>query len=212
MSSTRSITRILEVSASGRRAGSVSRRLTQELLRALEARHGEVDIVHRDLGEGMPFVDEDWIAATFTPASERTREHERALAFSDELVAELSNADILVIGAPMYNFGPPAVLKAWIDMVARAGLTFRYTENGPVGLVRGVKAYIVTASGGVPAGSEADFLTPYLEHALGFLGVDDVDVIAADRLNARADQSVDAARARIADLVPVCVDEARRVA
>lgn len=194
-------TRVLEVSASGRTAGSASRELTRDLIAALQDRHGNVQTVRRDLSEGVPFVDAAWIEANFTPDEARTNGHREALALSDTLVAELKNADILVIGVPIYNFSIPAALKAWIDMIARARLTFRYTKNGPKGLLEGKKAYLVVATGGVPVGSAVDFATPYLKHALAFIGITDVEVIAADKLNSQAEESMDAARARIADLV-----------
>ena len=192
---------VLEVSACGRTAGSASRELTRDLIAALQDRHGNVQTVRRDLSEGVPFVDAAWIEANFTPDESRTNGHREALALSDALVAELKNADILVIGVPIYNFSIPAALKAWIDMIARARLTFRYTENGPKGLLEGKKTYLVVATGGVPVGSAVDFATPYLKHALAFIGITDVEVIAADKLNSQAEESMDAARARIADLV-----------
>jgi len=194
-------TRILEVSASGRTGSSASRQLTRDLIAALDDRHGNVEVVRRDLAAGVPFVNEAWIEANFTPDEARTEQHRAALAFSDSLVAELKEADILVIGIPVYNFSIPAALKAWIDMIARARLTFRYTENGPEGLLKGKKAYLVVATGGVPVGSSVDFATPYLRHALAFVGISDVEVIAADKLNSQAEESMDRARARIAELV-----------
>ena len=193
--------KVLEVSASARGAESASRALSRNLIDALDDRYGNVRIVRRDLAAGIPFVDEAWVEANFTPDEARTGKHREALAFSDSLVAELKNADVLVISTPIYNFTIPASLKAWIDMVARARLTFRYTEDGPRGLLEGKKAYVVVASGGVPVGSPVDFATPYLRHALGFIGITDVEFIAADRLNSRADEALDAARSRIADLI-----------
>ena len=193
--------KILEVAASGRNDGSVSRMLSADLVGALEERHGNVELTRRDLSEGLPFVNEAWINANFTAAEERTAEQRATLAESDSLVAELKAADVLVIGVPIYNFGVPAALKAWIDMVARARLTFRYTENGPQGLLNGKKAYVIVASGGVPVDSAVDFATPYLRHALGFIGITDVEVIAAEQLNSRAEESIDAARVRIAELI-----------
>ena len=193
--------KVLEIAASGRSEGSVSRRLSADLIAALEDRHGRIELTRRDLGKGLPFVDEAWINANFTPAEERNAEQRAALAESDALVAELKAADVLVIGTPIYNFGVPAALKAWVDMVARARLTFRYTENGPKGLLEGKKAYVIVASGGVPVDSAVDFATPYLRHALSFIGITDVDVIAADRLNSRQEESIDAARVRIAELI-----------
>ena len=127
-------------------------------------------------------------------------EQHAKLGESAAMVAELQQADVIVIGAPIYNFGVPASLKAWVDMIARARLTFRYTEQGAEGLLKGKKAYVVVASGGVPVDSPADFATPYLRQALKFIGITDVEVIAADRLNENSADSIDAARVRIADL------------
>ena len=193
--------KILEVSASGRRADSISRKLSNELIEALETREGEVEVVRRDLSKGIPLVDERWIGANFTPEDERTRDQREALGESDVLVEELQAADVIVIGSPIYNFSLPAALKAWVDMIARARKTFRYTSDGPEGLLKGKKVYVVIASGGVPVGSPVDFATPYLRHVLAFVGLTDVDVIAADQLGSRADESIDAARVQIANLV-----------
>ena len=193
--------KVLEVSASGRHHDSVSRMLTQEIIDALETRDGKITLTRRDLSTGIPLVDERWIQANFTAADERTLTQRDALAESDALVAELEAADVVVIGTPIYNFGVPAALKAWIDMIARAKLTFRYTPNGPEGLLTGKKAYVVIASGGVPVDSPIDFATPYLRHALAFVGITDVEIVAADQLNQSADDSIDAARVRIADLI-----------
>lgn len=128
----RSSLRVLRVDASGRRQDSVSRQLTDELVNRLRQLHGDVGVTTRDLAEGVPFVDEDWIAANFTSAEERSEAQRVTLAQSDALAQELIDADVLIVGTPIYNFSIPAALKAWIDMVARARLTFRYTENGPV--------------------------------------------------------------------------------
>lgn len=201
MQSTTSPLRVLEVAASGRSKDSVSRMLSADLIGALEARHGTVELTRRDLSQGLPFVNEAWINANFTAPAERSAEQRAVLSGSDALVAEIQNADVVVIGAPIYNFGVPAALKAWIDMIARARLTFRYTENGPEGLLRGKKAYIVIASGGVPVDSPVDFATPYLRQALAFIGITDVQVIAAEQLNSRAEESIDSARLRIAELI-----------
>ena len=192
---------VLEVTASSRVQGSVSRGLSDNLLDALRQRDDAVSVVRRDLADGVPFIDASWVEATFTPVEERSERHCEALAFSDELVAELQAADTIVIATPMYNFGIPAALKAWIDLIARAGVTFRYTATGPEGLLKDKKVYVIVASGGVPVGSPVDFVTPYLKHALAFVGIDDVEIVAADQLNSRAEESVDLARARIAELV-----------
>ena len=192
---------VLEISSSSRRDGSVTRQLSNDLIAALEDRFGTIETTRRDLSSGVPFVDEAWIEANFTPDAVRTRQHVEALAYSDELVVELKKADIVVIGVPIYNFSIPATLKAWIDMIARARLTFQYTDSGPVGLLEGKKAYLVVATGGVPVGSAIDFATPYLRHALAFVGINDVEVIAADQLNNDAGESMDRARAQIAEVI-----------
>jgi FMN-dependent NADH-azoreductase len=193
--------KVLEVSASGRRDGSVSRMLTQDIVDALEQRSGSIELTRRDLSTGIPLVDAAWIAANFAPAASRTAEQRAALATSDALVAELRAADAIVVGSPIYNFGIPAALKAWIDMIARARLTFRYTDSGPEGLLRGKKAYLVIASGGVPVDGPLDFATPYLRQALRFVGITDVEVVAADQLNKRYEQSIDSARMQIAESI-----------
>lgn len=192
---------VLQISASARIEGSASRQLSRDLIAALDDRHDGVEVLHRDLIDGLPFVDQDWIEANFTPDEARTKNHRETLAFSDSLVAELRNADILVIGVPVYNFSIPAALKAWIDMIARARETFRYTNDGPEGLLEGRKAYLVVATGGVPVGSPMDFATPYLRHVLAFVGITDVEVIAADKLNSQAEESMDQARIQIAERV-----------
>lgn len=200
--------RILEVSASGRRNGSITRELSTDLIAALGDRFGSVQLTRRDLLHGVPFVDEAWIEANFTPDESRTQMHKDTLAYSDELVNELKDADVLLIGAPIYNFSIPAALKAWIDMIARARSTFRYTENGPVGLLKGKKAYLVVATGGVPVGGAMDFATPYLRHALAFVGITEVEIVTADRINSDKHESMDRARAQIADLIHLSADAA----
>ena len=192
---------ILHISASLKGEASISRQLAADLLDALEQRDGHVNIVHRDLADGLPFIDEEWVAANYTPADQRSGAQRDKLALSDELVAELDAADVVVIGAPVYNFSIPAALKAWVDMIARAQLTFRYTENGPVGLLEDRKTYVITPSGGVPVGSPVDFATPYLRHVLGFVGITDIAIIGAQGADRGNEQALDEARARIAELV-----------
>ena len=193
--------KVLEINSSGRQQGSTSRKLVGEVIAALESRHGAVELTRRDLADGVPFVDANWIGANFTAVEQRDAAQHEAMAFSDKLVAELQNAEAIVIGVPIYNFNIPAVLKAWVDMIARARVTFRYTDNGPKGLLEGKKAYVVVASGGVQIGSSYDFATPYLRHALAFVGITDLEFIGAEQLNSRSEESIDAARVRIADVV-----------
>lgn len=185
---------ILRVDASARRSGSSSRALTDALITHL----GPAAVVSRDLSEALPFVTENWVHANFTDEAERNEEQKAELELSDRLVAELFAADILVIGSPVYNFGIPAALKTWIDMIARARKTFHYTENGPQGLLTGKKAYVLMASGGTEIGSEIDFASGYLRHVLGFIGIDDVTIIAADQQMMRGDDALTQALDRIA--------------
>lgn len=193
--------RVLVISASARQEGSISRTLTADLLAALSDRHGDLDVQYRDVSAGVPFIDGAWVEANFTPAESRTDEQRHKLAFSDELVAELRRADMLVIAAPIYNFSVPATLKAWIDMIARARVTFRYTDSGVEGLLQGKKAYVLAPSGGVPVGSAVDFATPYLRHTLGFVGITDVEIIGAQGADRDGGAALNAARAHIAEIV-----------
>lgn len=188
--------KILNIQSSGRHENSITRQLSDELIAALEPS----EVVVRDLAQGLPFINEEWIGANFTSADERTTEQVETLALSDSLVDELSGADMLVLGVPIYNFGVPAVLKAWIDMVARVGRTFSYTENGPVGLLEGKRAVLLMASGGTAVGSDIDFASGYMRHVLGFIGIKDVTIIAADSLGAGMDEKLAEARQRIATL------------
>ena len=189
--------RVLRVDASARVAGSVTRQLADRLLDGLAAGAPGLVLQRRDLAQGLPFVDADWVAANLTDPDARTAKHRDTLAGSDALVAEVMAADVWVIATPVYNFGVPASLKAWIDQIARARLTFRYTENGPQGLLDGKKVYIVVATGGTEVGSAIDFATPWLKFVLGFLGVCDIEVIAADRGMARGDSARQEAAAHI---------------
>lgn len=197
--------RVLRVDSSARREGSISRRLADALIERLERQARVIDLGVRDLAVQPPgLVDAAWLDASSTPAEARSPAQHAALTESEALVAELMDADVVVIGVPIYNFGVPATLKAWVDLVARARLTFRYTENGPEGLLRGKRAFLVVASGGTAIGSEVDFATGYLRHVLGFLGLDEVETIAADRVMLRGeDEVLGAACRQIAQRLPV---------
>ena len=181
--------RILRIDSSARRTGSVTRQLGDRLI-SLLAGTTELDVTERDVSEGLPFVTEEWVGANFTDPAERSPEQRETLALSDELIAEVKQADVLLISAPIYNFGVPAALKAWIDQIARARETFRYSENGPVGLLENKKAWVLVASGGTEVGSDIDFASSYLRHVLGFIGIQDVEIVAADRLMARGEDAI----------------------
>ncbi|AUX70259.1 FMN-dependent NADH-azoreductase [Porphyrobacter sp. HT-58-2] len=172
---------ILYLTASIRsEAHSVSRGLGQRLVDGLAAKTG-ASVTTRDLAANdLPFVSAERFAANLTPAAERTAEQAELAAIADTLIAELQAADTIVIASPIYNFGPPAVLKAWADLVARAGTTFRYTPTGPEGLLTGKTAYLAIASGGTPVGADFDFMSRWLTFFLGFIGITDVEVVAAD--------------------------------
>lgn len=187
---------ILHINSSERIQDSVTRQVSAELVSQLQKQSG-LAIKSRDLAKGIPFINEDWIHANFTDPEQRTEQNRQALATSDQLVEELQAAEILVIASPIYNFSVPAVLKAWIDQVARARVTFRYTENGPEGLLKAKKAYLVMASGGVPLGSEVDYASTYLKQIMNFLGIQDVTVVDAGSLI----QETETLTQKIADIV-----------
>lgn len=140
---------------------------------------GGADVV-RDLSQGVSLLDANWVANRGKAPEDFDDADRATFAESDALIAELQAADVIVIGAPMYNFSIPAALKAWIDLIARPRITFRYSENGPEGLLKGKKVYVAFSSDGVPLGSEVEFASAYLRHVLGFVGLDDVTFIAAD--------------------------------
>ncbi len=193
---------LLHISASIQGDTSVSRSLSTALAHALGKKSGG-DIIERDLSANdLPLIDGARFAANGTAPEDRTDAQSELAAIADTLISELQQADTIVLGVPIYNFGAPASLKVWADLVARAGTTFKYTPEGPVGLLTGKKAYITVASGGTRVDSDTDFMTPWLRHFLGFIGITDVEVIEASALMAGdADEKVSAAKARIEALV-----------
>jgi len=173
------MTNILHITASIRGDESVSNQIGGALVTSLTTENDTVTV--RDLSANdIPFVDAARFEANLTPAADRTSEQAELAAIADTLIAELQAADTIVLSVPVYNFGVPAVVKAWADLVARAGTTFKYTETGPVGLLKGKKVYIAAASGGTPIGSDMDFMSSWLTFFLGFIGITEVEVIAAD--------------------------------
>lgn len=193
-------TTILRIDASARLEGSVSRDLSDRVVERIRA-EGPVHLIGRDLANAnLPFLDATWIGANSTPASDRTTDQLAALALSDALIAEIKAADILLIGLPIYNFGVPAALKAWIDLVARAGVTFAYSAKGPKGLLTGKRAIVTVASGGTEVGSQIDFATGYMRHVLGFIGITDVHFVSADRLAIDAEGTLRKAHDAVAEL------------
>lgn len=181
---------ILHIDASARTEGSVTRKLSARIVERFE----NPEIIRRDLATPLPLITSQWVGANFTPVVDRDKVQRDALAFSDQLVAEIQAADVIVIGAPIYNFSVPAVLKAWVDLIARAGLTFAYSENGPNGLMTGKRAIIAVASGGTKVGSDLDFATGYLRHVMGFIGITEVEIVAADQMALEPEATLKAAK------------------
>lgn len=187
---------VLNVQASARHDGSVKRQLSDKILTKIAADQ----TITRDLATGLPLLNAAWLAANFTLTDDRTDMQRETLALSDSLITEIKQADTIVIGSPVYNFSVPAVLKAWIDQIARVGVTFKYTPDGPVGLLSGKRAIIVIASGGTSVGSDIDYASGYLKHIMGFIGITDVTIIAADALGNDADAKIAAANDDIKQL------------
>lgn len=175
---------ILQINASARTQGANSTRLADSITARLLSGNPGAALKCRDLARNPhPVLDEPALAALFTPAGQRTPAQAARIALDDVLLAELQAADVLVLGVPMYNFGVSAQLKNWIDAIARAGVTFRYTETGPEGLLKGKRVYVALARGGRYRDTGTDSQVPYLRTILGFLGLSDVHFIYAEGLN-----------------------------
>ena len=175
---------ILQINASPRRGDANSTKLAKQVSERLQASHADATLTVRDLGEQpVTVLDETALGALFTPADQRSAEQAAVVAEYDALIAEVQSHDAIVLGVPMYNFGVPVQLKAWIDAIARAGVTFRYTENGAEGLLKGKTVYVALARGGLYRDTPNDSQVPYLKTVLGFLGLTDVRFIYAEGLN-----------------------------
>jgi len=174
--------KIYHIDSSARKSESVSKSLAKLLVDKIK-KSGDT-VKYRDVSTGLPFVAGIKGAGFIIPENERTEADKKLFKISDELIKEFKECDTIVISAPIYNFGVPASLKAWFDLVARNGETFQYTDKGPGGTVTNIKkAYLLIVSGGVPVNSPVDFCTPWLKQALNFLGVTNIEIIAADSLN-----------------------------
>ncbi|CAM3488530.1 FMN dependent NADH:quinone oxidoreductase [Bordetella sputigena] len=182
-------------------SNSKSRQVADQLVNRLAEADPGVTIHTRDLGaQPLPYVDAGHLGALFTPADQRSAEQAQAAALADELIAEIIQADRVVIAAPVYNFNVPAQLKTYIDYIARAGVTFKYVDGKPQGLLTGKKVYVVTARGGKTVGTELDQATSYLKIVLAFLGMEDVTFIHAEGLNMGEESAaagLESARAQI---------------
>lgn len=176
---------LLRIDASPRGNASYSRQLGDTFTDAWKAAHADGAVVVRDLAFHQPtYVDIQWIQGAFAPPDQHTDAHKAALKLSDEYIAEIQAADHILITTPMYNFGTPAVLKAWVDHIVRVGITVQYTDNGPVGQLNGKKVTVVVASAGAyQKGTPTEnfnFLNPYLTHILGFIGITDITFVNAE--------------------------------
>jgi FMN-dependent NADH-azoreductase len=176
--------KLLQIKSSIFSAGGQSGHLTDTFVNKLVAKSPMTQIVVRDFAkEGVPHLDEARFMSFLAKPEERSAEQKAVVSYSDMLIKELKDADIIVIGLPMYNLGVPSNLKAYFDHVARAGETFKYTEKGPVGLLTGKKAYVIATRGGNYQGTPYDTQTDYIKVFLGFIGITDVEFVYAEGLN-----------------------------
>jgi len=180
--------KILQINSSVRGTASTSTKLATSIVQHLTAIKPEAKVEVRELAS-QPFLDAQALGALFTPAEARTPEQKERVAIDDATIEQVKEADVLVLGVPLYNLGEPVQLKAWIDAITRAGVTFRYTANGPEGLLQGKKVFVAFSRGGKYKGTAYDTQTPYLRNLLGFLGMTDVTFLHAEGL-AMGEESV----------------------
>ena len=181
--------KIYQIDSSARKEGSTSRALAKKLLNKIKK--PEDEIIYRDLDNEMVFVSGLTESGMKIDKKDQTEHHKKMFELSDTLVKELKESDIIIISAPIYNYGPPATLKAWSDLAARIGETFRFKPNGRrEGLLKNKKAYLVITSGGTKLNSEEDFLTPWLKFILNFFGIDQVEIISADQMALDYEKSI----------------------
>jgi len=172
---------ILQLNTSARSVGANSTSVADLITTRLKQKAPESRLCLRDMArDPHPMLDEPALNAMFTPADQRSEAQHARMAQDDALISEVQNSDIIVLGVPMYNFGIPVQLKSWFDAIAKASVTFRYTENGPVGLLTGKKVYVALARGGIYRDTPNDTQVPYLKLMLGFLGITDVHYIYAE--------------------------------
>ena len=174
---------LLQINASIHSDGGQSSQLATRFVQAFQQRHPEARILRRDLAiDGVPHLNAERFGAFISQPDERSPAQHAVVAYSDALIEELKQADIIVIGLPMYNFGVPSQLKAYFDHIARAGVTFSYSEKGPVGKLTGKKVYVFAARGGLYSGTPLDTQTSYVRDFLAFLGMNDIEFVYAEGL------------------------------
>ena len=187
---------IYQIDSSARKEGSTSRALAKKLLDKIKKPEDEV--VYRDLDDEMVFVSGLTESGMKIDLKDQTEHHKKMFELSDTLVKELKESDVIIISAPIYNYGPPATLKAWSDLAARVGETFRFKPNGRrEGLLKNKRAYLVITSGGTKLNSNEDFLTPWLKFILNFFGIEKIDIICADQMALDYEKSVKNAEEQI---------------
>jgi FMN-dependent NADH-azoreductase len=175
---------VLLVQSSILKENSQSNILTEKLVERIKDIHLSSQVVVRNVaGNEIPHLDSHRLAALSSEAENRNKEQQNIVAFADELLSEVIQADVIVLAVPMYNFGVPSQLKAWFDHLARAGITFRYTANGPVGLLEDKPVYVISTRGGFYEGGNGDFLTPYIKQYLEFIGLTQVKFVFSEGLN-----------------------------
>jgi len=183
------IMKIYQIDSSARKEGSTSRALAKKLLDKIKK--PEDQVVYRDLDDEMVFVSGLTESGMKIEKKDQTEHHKKMFELSDTLVKELKESDIIIISAPIYNYGPPATLKAWSDLAARVGETFRFKPNGRrEGLLKNKRAYLVITSGGTKLNSSEDFLTPWLKFILNFFGIEKIDIICADQMALDYEKSI----------------------
>ena len=188
--------KIYQIDSSARKEGSTSRSLAKKLLNKIKKPQDEV--IYRDLNDEMVFVTGLTESGMNIDQKDQNENHKKMFELSDQLVKELKESDVIIISAPIYNYGPPATLKAWSDLAARVGETFRFKQNGRrEGLLKNKKAFLVITSGGTKLNSNEDFLTPWLKFILNFFGIDKVEVICADQMALDYEKSIRDAEAQI---------------
>ena len=191
--------KIYQIDSSARKEGSTSRALAKKLLDKIK--RPEDEVIYRDLDDEMVFVSGLTESGMKIEKKDQTEHHKKMFELSDTLVKELKDSDIIIISAPIYNYGPPATLKAWSDLAARVGETFRFKPNGRrEGLLKNKKAYLVITSGGTKLNSDEDFLTPWLKFILNFFGIEKIDIICADQMALDYKKSIDDAEKQIENI------------
>jgi FMN-dependent NADH-azoreductase len=191
--------KIYQIDSSARKKGSTSRSLAKKLIKKIKKPGDKV--IYRDLDDEMVFVSGLTESGMKIAKKDQTKEHKKMFKLSDTLVRELKESDIIIISAPIYNYGPPATLKAWSDLAARVGETFRFKPNGRrEGLLRNKRAYLVITSGGTKLNSKEDFLTPWLKFILNFFGIKKIDVVSADQMALNYKKSIKDAEDQIKNL------------